>query len=62
MLNVNMSLPKNNFEGDFVFKCVTYLFLALSTAEMLLLDNAAFFMRKNLIYFVCVDVRILVEK
>ena len=60
-VNVNSSFPKSNFEGNLLL-CVWQDILTMSRAEYWLLDFATYITKKIINPFVCVEVRILVEK
>ena len=63
MSNVDKSVPKSNFEGTFsIYVFGKFLFLALPRPEKWELDIATFIMRKNIKYFVCVEVSIFLQR
>ena len=62
-VKVNMSFPKSNFEGNISTYVFGKFILTLSRAENWLLYIATYIVRKKILNaFVCVEVRILVEK
>ena len=61
-INENMSFPTSNVEAKFSTYVFWQVILTLSRSENWLLGIATYIMRKVLNPFLCVDVRILVEK
>ena len=58
-VNINMSFPNSNFEGNL---CVMQVILTLSRPEKWMLEIATYIIQNNIIYFICVEVRILCKK
>ena len=59
-INVNMSFPNSNFEGNFS----TYVWQVILTSkpEKWMLDLATYIMQRNIKFFICFEVRILCKK